>query len=180
MILNKNEIILKEILPRKGFFFNITEKIRIVFSFFYLAVSIIFLFKMTSFFFIFALAMFASALYITLLRWIIRYYNIKNKHYVITNQRIIIANNKNKEIKKHLYVNKIDQVNVEMSNQFFGNIIFGEPENIFGKNNEPFSFFNRNGMNFNEDKYVFLSVEGIDQIIPIFEKLDLKINKTFY
>ncbi len=103
-----------------------------------------------------------------------------NNYYIITNQRIIIANSKNKKVKKQLYLNEIDQVNAEMNNKFFGNIIFGEPENIFGRNDEPFSLFNRRGMNFDEDKYAFLSVEGIDEIIPIFEKLDLKINKTFY
>lgn len=43
MILNNNEIILKEILPRKSFFFNTTEKIRMVFSVFYLAISVFFI-----------------------------------------------------------------------------------------------------------------------------------------
>ena len=67
-----------------------------------------------------------------------------------------------------------------MSGSFFGNIIFGEPENIFGNNDKAFSFFRRNGMNFNEDKYAFLSVENINEIIPIFEELGFKVNKTFY
>ncbi|UQB69564.1 hypothetical protein [Epilithonimonas zeae] len=135
---------------------------------------------MKSFFLIIAFSIFSTALYITFFRWIIRYFNLMNNYYIITNQRIIIANSKNKKVKKQLYLNEIDQVNAEMNNKFFGNIIFGEPENIFGRNDEPFSLFNRRRMNFDEDKYAFLSVEGIDEIIPIFEKLDLKINKTFY
>jgi len=35
-------------------------------------------------------------------------------------------------------------------------------------------------MNFDEDKYTFLSVENISEIIPVFENLKLKVNKTFY
>ena len=64
--------------------------------------------------------------------------------------------------------------------QFFGNIIFGEPEGIFGRNDEPFSFFNRSGMSFKEDQYAFLSVENMNEIIPVFGELGLKVTKTFY
>lgn len=35
-------------------------------------------------------------------------------------------------------------------------------------------------MNFKEDKYAFLNVENINEILPIFEELGLKVNKTFY
>lgn len=35
-------------------------------------------------------------------------------------------------------------------------------------------------MNFNEGKYVFLSVEKINDVIPVFEELGFKVNKTFY
>jgi len=35
-------------------------------------------------------------------------------------------------------------------------------------------------MNFKEDEYSYQSVENINEIIPIFEKLNLKISKTFY
>ena len=40
MILNNDEIILKEILPRKSFFFNLTERIRIIISIVCLVLSI--------------------------------------------------------------------------------------------------------------------------------------------
>ncbi|WP_027382203.1 hypothetical protein [Epilithonimonas caeni] len=180
MHLNDNEIILKEILPKKSFFFNLTEKIRIVFSFFYLAISVVLLFNMVFPLFFFAIIVFFTALYITIFRWVLRYFDLKNNYYVITNQRIIIANKKNDEIEKYKNIKEIDQVNIEMNKHFFGNIIFGEPENIFGCNDEPFSLFKRYGMNFSEDKYAFLSVENINEIVSIFKNLSLKINKTFY
>lgn len=180
MNLQNNEIILKEILPKKSFFFNMTEKIRVIFSFFYLGISTIFLINMTSFFFFFAILFLGAGLYFAFFRWILRYFDLRNNYYLITNERIIIAEKLNKKIVKEKKLAEIDQVNIEMNNQFFGNIIFGEPETIFGKNDEPFSFFKRNGMNFNEDEYAFLSVENINEIIPIFENLKLKVNKTFY
>ncbi|SHH05597.1 hypothetical protein SAMN02787073_0165 [Chryseobacterium vrystaatense] len=180
MNLQNNEIILKEILPKKGFFFNMTEKLRIVFSFFYLGISALFLINMTSFFFFFAIFMFGTGLYLAFFRWILRYSDLKNNYYIITNERIIIDEKSTKEILKEKKLEEIDQINIEMNNKFFGNIIFGEPESIFGRNDEPFSFFKRSGMNFDEDKYVFLSVENISEIIPIFENLKLKVNKTFY
>lgn len=33
-----------------------------------------------------------------------------------------------------------DQINAEMNGSFFGNIIFGEPQGIFGRSDEPFFF----------------------------------------
>ncbi|WP_027381649.1 hypothetical protein [Chryseobacterium daeguense] len=88
--------------------------------------------------------------------------------------------NPTQNIKKEEKLEEITQINAEMNGNFFGNLIFGEPESIFGRNDEPFSFFKTRGMNFSEDKYVFLSVENINEIIPIFEELGLKVNKTFY
>ena len=35
-------------------------------------------------------------------------------------------------------------------------------------------------MNFKEDEFSFQSVENINEIITIFEELNLKISKTFY
>lgn len=67
-----------------------------------------------------------------------------------------------------------------MNNKFFKNIIFGEPEHIFGGNDEPFPLFKNRGINFNENQYAFISVEHITEIIPVFEDLGLKVNKTFY
>lgn len=124
--------------------------------------------------------MFGTGLYLAFFRWILRYSDLKNNYYLITNERIIIAEKLTEKIIKEKKLEEIDQINIEMNNKFFGNIIFGEPETIFGKNDEPFSFFKRNGMNFDEDKYVFLSVEGISEIIPVFESLKLKVTKTFY
>jgi len=100
MNLQNNEIILKEILPKKGFFFNMTEKLRIVFSFFYLGISMLFLINMTSFFFFFAIFMFGTGLYLAFFRWILRYSDLKNNYYLITNERIIIAEKSTKEIIK--------------------------------------------------------------------------------
>jgi len=179
MILNTNEIILKEILPRKSFFFNTTEKIRIVFSFFYLAVSLVFIFSGSPVVF-FGIIMFLVGLYLAFFRWVLRYFDIRNSYYLITNQRIIIAEKSTHEIEKEKPLGEIDKVNAEMSGRFFGNIIFGKPEGIFGRSDEPFSFFNRSGMSFKEDEYAFLSVENINEIIPVFEELGLKVTKTFY
>ncbi|WP_294323974.1 hypothetical protein [Chryseobacterium sp. sg2396] len=103
-----------------------------------------------------------------------------NNCYLITNQRIIIANKTKDKIIKYKELNEIDEINAEMSGSFFGNIIFGEPEGVFGRSDEPFSFFNRSGMSFKEDEYAFLSVENINEIIPVFEELGLKVTKTFY
>lgn len=178
-ILNNNEIIMKEILPRKSFFFNTTEKLRILFSFFYLAVSVLFIFSKSPIL-IFGIVMFFIGLYLAFFRWVLRYFDIKNNYYLITNQRIIIAEKSTGEIEQERNFFEINEINAEMNGSFFGNIIFGEPENIFGKSDEPFSFFNKSGMNFTEDKYAFLSVENINEIIPVFEELGLKVKKTFY
>lgn len=183
-VLDTNEIILKEILPRKSFFFNTTEKLRIVFSLFYLAISIFLLLNSKrSDFFIFQIItviIFCSALYIAFFRWIIRYLKIMNHFYLITNQRVIVINKIKKKIIQYKELNEIDGINVEMNGSFFGNIIFGEPEGIFGRSDEPFSFFHQSGMSFKEDEYVFLSVEKMNEIIPVFEQLGLKVTKTFY
>lgn len=94
MILNNNEIILKEILPRKSFFFNTIEKLRIVFSVFYLVVSLFFLLNKFPVF-IFGIVMFCVGFYVAIFRWILKYFNLKNDYYLITNQRIIIAKKSN-------------------------------------------------------------------------------------
>lgn len=179
IILHTNEIILKEILPRKSFFFNTTEKLRIVFSFFYLAISLVLIFSRSPVLF-FGIIAFLMGLYLAFFRWVLRYFDISNSYYLITNQRIIIAKKSTHKIEKEKPLGEIDKINAEMSGRFFGNIIFGEPEGIFGRSDEPFSFFNRSGMSFKEDGYAFLSVENINEIIPVFEKLGLKVTKTFY
>jgi hypothetical protein len=184
MDLYPHEIIKKEILPRKSFFFNMTERLRIIFLLFYLAVSCFFIVNIFdvgfSVFSFITIIVFCSAIYITFFRWIIKYFNLKNTCYVITNLRIIIARKGSGKIVKFKMLGEIEQVNVEMNNTFFGNIIFGEPENIFGKNNEPFLLFKNRVMNFKEDQYAFISVEHIIEVIPVFEELGLKVNKTFY
>ncbi len=184
MILNNNEIILKEILPRKSFFFNMTEKLRTAFSIFYLAIAIFFITSISNssfwFFSIIAIGIFCNALYITFFRWIVKYWRLKKNYYAITNQRIAIVEKATGKIVKDKKLNEIDQVNAEMNSKHFGNIIFGEPETMFGKDDESFSFFRRRGVNFAEDKYAFLSVGNIHEIIPVFNELGLKVNKTFY
>lgn len=184
MALNNNEIILKEILPEKSFFFNMTEKLRTAFSIFYLAIGVFFITSsLNSGFWLFsimAVVIFCNALYISFFRWIVKYWKLKNNYYVITNQRIAIVKQGSGKILKFKELNEIDQVNAEMNSKHFGNIIFGEPENMFGKDDENFSFFRRRGVNFAEDKYVFLSVGNIHEIIPVFNELGLKVNKTFY
>jgi len=179
LILNNNEIIMKEILPRKSFFFNTTEKLRILFSFFYLLISVFFIFSTAPLIF-FGVIILGIGLYLAFFRWILKYFDIKNSRYLITNQRILVLKISDEKVVWQKRNDEIDQINAEMNGSFFGNIIFGEPENIFGKNDEAFSFFRRSGMNFKEDKYAFLSVENINEIIPIFEELGLKVNKTFY
>ncbi|MDW9378898.1 hypothetical protein [Chryseobacterium sp. JV558] len=183
MILNNNEIILKEILPKKSFFFNMTEKLRTAFSVFYLAIGVFFITSLNSSFWVFSIigiGIFCNALYITFFRWILKYRRLKNNYYVITNQRIAVVEKANGKILKYKELNEIDQVNAEMNSKHFGNIIFGEPESMFGKDDEKFSFFRRRGVNFAEDKYAFISVENINEIIPVFSELGLKVNKTFY
>ncbi|KQT31480.1 hypothetical protein ASG22_18290 [Chryseobacterium sp. Leaf405] len=152
MILNNNEIILKEILPRKSFFFNMTEKLRIIFSVFYLAISIFFVINILNsdfgLFPIIGMVIFATAIYITFGRWILKYIKLKNNCYLITNQRIIVAKKGSGKIIKFRELNEINQVTAEMNGNFFGNIIFGEPENIFGKNDEAFSLLKTRGNEF--------------------------------
>lgn len=184
MILNNNEIILKEILPKKSFFFNMTEKLRIVFSVFYLAVAVFLITNaLNSGFWLFpiiAIIIFCNALYITFFRWILKYWKLRNNCYIITNQRIVIVEKTNGKVLKYKTVNEIEQVNAEMNAKYFGNIIFGEPEGLSGKNDGNFFFFRQGRVNFTEDKYAFLSVENINEIIPVFNELGLKVNKTFY
>lgn len=180
MDLNLNEIILKEILPKKSFFFNSTEMLRIPFSIFYLIIMTLIVINSSGFLMIFGILFVGGGVYYSIGRWILKYYELKNNLYIITNQRIIIAENKTGYIYKFLRIEEIKIVNIEMNNNFFGNIIFGEPETIFGNGDEASFFGRKNGMNFKEDKYSFQSVENINEIIPIFEKLNLKISKTFY
>ncbi|MFS4472642.1 hypothetical protein [Chryseobacterium sp. T20] len=184
MILNNNEIIKKEILPKKSFFFNMTEKLRTAFSVFYLAIGVFFITSsLNSSFWLFSIigiGVFCNALYVTFFRWIVKYWKLKNNYYVITNQRIAIVEKGSGKVLKYKDLNEIKEVNAEMNTLHFGNIIFGEPESFFGKDDESFSFFGRRGVNFTEDKYAFLSVENINEIIPLFNEMGLKVNKTFY
>lgn len=184
MDLHPDEIIIKEILPRKSFFFNLTEKLRMVFSFFYLAISSFLLVSVfeTGFsaFSLVGTGIFCNALYIAFFRWIVKYFNLKKTCYVITDRRIIIAGKESRSVFKFKNLQDIKQINAEMNNKFFGNIIFGEPEHIFGRNDEPFSLLKNRGVNFNENQYAFVSVEHINEIIPVFEDLGFKVNKTFY
>ena len=124
--------------------------------------------------------LFCSAVYGKFFRWFFKYLKLVNNCFLITNQRIIIAHKKREKILKYKELHQIPEITAEMDSSFFGNIIFGEPEGIFGRNDELFSVFNRFGMNFREDRYVFLSVEHINEIIPVFEELGLKVKKTFY
>lgn len=180
MVLDDNEIILREIFPAKKFFLNTAEKLRILFSFFYLAISIILIINLQAMLFIFAVFIFFVTLYLAFFRWILRYFDIRDNYYLVTNYRIIIAEKSTKEITKYKKLEEIKEINVQMNSSFFGNIIFGQPEDIFGKADDSFSFFKTNGMNFTEDKYIFLSVENIHEIVPVFESLGLPINKTFF
>lgn len=184
MILNNNEIIKKEILPKKSFFFNMTEKLRTAFSVFYLAIGVFFITSsLNSSFWLFSIigiGVFCNALYVTFFRWIVKYWKLKNNYYVITNQRIAIVEKGSGKVLKYKELNEIKEVNAEMNTNHFGNIIFGEPESFFGKDDENFSFFRRRGVNFAEDEYAFLSVGNINEIIPLFNEMGLKVNKTFY
>lgn len=180
MDLNLDEIIIKEILPKKSFFFNSTEMLRIPFSMIYLIIIALIIFNTSGFFLIFGIVFIGAGIYYSFGRWIFKYYELKNNKYIITNQRIIIAKKSTGYIFKYLKLEEIEIVNIEMNNKFFGNIIFGEPETIFGNDKESFFLGRRGGMNFKEDEYSFQSVENINEIIPIFEKLNLKISKNFY
>ena len=51
MDLNLDEIIIKEILPKKSFFFNSTEMLRIPFSMIYLIIIALIIFNTSGFFF---------------------------------------------------------------------------------------------------------------------------------
>ncbi|MDR6458444.1 hypothetical protein J2786_001537 [Chryseobacterium vietnamense] len=184
MILNNNEIIKKEILPKKSFFFNMTEKLRTAFSVFYLAIGVFFITSsLNSSFWLFSIigiGVFCNALYVTFFRWIVKYWKLKNNYYVITNQRIAIVEKGSGKVLKYKNLNEIKEVNAEMNTHHFGDIIFGEPESFFGKDDGSFSFFRRRGVNYTEDKYAFLSIENINEIIPLFNEMGLKVNKTFY
>lgn len=180
MKLNLDEMIIKEILPKKSFFFNSTERLRIPFSFFYILIVSLIVFNSSGFFLVFGFIFLGVGIYIFIGRWLFKYYELKSLIYVITNQRIIIAEKETGYIYKFLKLEEIKIVNIEMNSHFFGNIIFGEIETIFGSNNESSIFGMKNGMNFKEDEYSFQSVENIDEIMPIFEKLNFKISKTFY
>lgn len=181
MNLQNNEIILKEILPKKGFFFNMTEKIRAVFFLIFLVLSTMFLINtIASILFFFVVIVVGIVFFTTFFKWILTYFKVKNNYYLITNERIIVAKQSTKEIIKEKKLSEIKQVHIEMNNKFFGNIIFGEPEAAFGENNPRFIVSKRMKMNFKPDEYAFLSVDNISEIIPIFENLKLKVNKTFY
>jgi hypothetical protein len=171
MILEPNEVILKEIFPKKSFFLNTTEKIRIIFSFFFLSISIFFIVKMVSFLSIFAIIMFLIGLYLAFFRWVFKYLDLKNDYYLITNQRIIIAEKATREILKSKELSEVGEINVEMNASYFGNIIFGQPEGIFGRKDESYFFGGNGGMSFKEDEYAFLSVENINEILSVFESL---------
>ena len=105
---------------------------------------------------------------------------MKNNYYLITNERIIVAKHSTKEIIKEKKLSEIKQVHIEMNDKFFGNIIFGEPELVFMENKVRFIPSKRMEINFKPDEYAFLSVDNISEIIPVFENLKLRVNKTFY
>lgn len=92
----------------------------------------------------------------------------------------MIARKSDKEILKYKRLEEIQVIHLQMNNMYFGYIIFGQPEGILGRSDEPFVLGKRYGMNFKEDEYAFLSVENINEIIPVLEQLGLRVNKTFY
>jgi len=180
MILNSNEIILKEILPRKSFFFSLTEKLRILISFGYLIFVVFFaVVTFKTIVFLFTVPLLVAAFYNSFLRWIPVFYHLKNNYYLITNQRIIIASRSKKEIIRYRKLEEIDQVHADMNDRFFGNIIFGKPEGVVD-NSSGYLGGNRGILTFKNDRYAFLSIENIDEIIVLINELGLKVNKTFY
>lgn len=177
--LNNNEIIMKEILPRKSFFFNTLEKARIVFSFFYVAISIFFI-SCKSSISILGVIMLSIGLYFAIFKWVLKYFDIKSNYYLITNQRIIILEKLTEDIEQELNLAQISLIKAEMNNRFFGNINFKEKRNIFNENNDTTLFLGERKIHFDDAKFAFLSVENINEVIPVFEELGLKVKKTFY
>ena len=105
---------------------------------------------------------------------------MKNNYYLITNQRIIIAERSSEEILRYKNLEEIDQIHAEMNDKYFGNIIFGEPEGVLEKPREPVFFGGNRSMIFKDDEYVFLSVEHVNDAISVLEGLKLRVDKIFY
>ena len=77
MKLNLDEMIIKEILPKKSFFFNSTERLRIPFSFFYILIVSLIVFNSSGFFLVFGFIFLGVGIYIFIGRWLFKYYELK-------------------------------------------------------------------------------------------------------
>ncbi len=175
--LNPDEFIEKEILPEKRFFFNSAEQIRIPFSILFLIFSIVMFFK---FFIFLSIIFFIAGLYFAFGRWILKYFDLKDTFYLITNQRVIIVRKNNYEILKQWKFQDFKSVHIEINKNNFGNIIFGMPESPFPPLETWGDFLGNNGMNFKEDEFSMQSISNIHKILPILEKHNLKISKSYY
>lgn len=175
--LNLNEIVEREILPVKRFFFNSTEQIRIPFSILFLAFSILMFFKI---FIFLSIIFFFAGLYFAFGRWILKYFDLKDTLYLITNQRVLIVRKNDNEILKQWQIQDFKSVHIEINKNEFGNIIFGQPESPFPELNNRGDFLGNWGMNFKEDEFSLQSVSDINEILPLLEKHKLKISKSYY
>lgn len=180
-----NEVILWTGKPENGFRITFEDLIKIPFLFIFIGISIL-MFKISlsnnsnsgmtiiSFLFI------SGGISIFINNYIIEQFRRKNHIYFITNQRVIFIKN---SVIKSLTLDSIKQISFEEHpfKYIYGSVIIGEPENIFGSNNEPFNWkylINyQNGLNFKSNKYSIEFIKDYKKVKLLLENEILKNRK---
>jgi len=158
--LNLNEKIILKVVPDKKLRLKQNEWLKIPFSilwfigFYLIATAWTRSGSMDNLMFRFvAFAMFFGGLYVLFGRFILKYIEIRNSIYYITDSRLVIYNNFWKRTKSINY-DEFDQITLKKYNKQIGYIIFGEPESLIGWR----------GMVYTEDKYLFENIRYPEQI----------------
>lgn len=154
-ILNTNENIQLEVIPKKGIMLHAYDLFKIIFGIFFLTIS--FGVGLTEhigflFFGIIGLIYILNAIYI-------RYNNTNRIKYLISNERIIFLKDGN-VIKQKEFKN-ITEVTYENSGNDRGYIILGEVEPLFAGR----------GISFSEDKYVLDNLTNYKEVSELIKQL---------
>lgn len=154
-ILNTDENIQMEIIPKKGIMLHANDLFKIIFGFFFLTIAFTVGLKTHIGFLIFGiigLVYMLNAVYT-------RYNNTNGIKYLISNERVIFLKDGN--IIKQKEFKNIKEITYENSGNDRGYIILGEVEPLFA----------RRGISFSEDKYVLDNLTNYKEVSELIKKL---------
>ncbi|MDO6519384.1 hypothetical protein [Zobellia uliginosa] len=154
-ILNTDENIELEVVPKKGIMLHANDLFKIIFGIFFLTIAFGIGFTKHFGFLILGIVGFGymlNAIYI-------RYNNTNGIKYLISNKRVIFL--KNGDIIKQKKIEDIKEVTYENSGNDTGYIILGEIEPLIAGR----------GISFSEDKYVLDNLTNYKEVSELLKKL---------